>query len=367
MRIFSFSRRSGASSNHLFKSMLLKGTAIAAGLGMSLPLVTSVQASEAVTRSVEVQTVSYQETARPISISALLAYKSTQKLAFKVGGPVAEILVEEGDAIKKGQTLARLDTEEVQARVQEAEARFENATRNVERLEKLYRNKVVSLDQLQDAETELDVARSQLSVARFNLRYSTIQAPQDGRIIRRMIETSELVAPNQVAFVLADESRGWIMRTGLSDRKVVLIKHGDPVEVRFDPWPLKAFNGKVSEIAEAAEERSGLFEVEIALDPVTEIRLRDGYVGRIHIEPGVKERVVKLPALSLVSAMSPLGTVYVLNDDNTVSSRSVRIHYLDGGDVAISGELQDGEQVVTTGAAFLDQGDKVRVVGEGEG
>ena len=345
----------------------LSGVALAAGLGASLSVVDSVQAKETVSRSVDVQTVSYQKAARPIHVSALLAYKSTQKLAFKVGGPVAEILVEEGDAVKKGQLLARLDTEEVQARVQEAEARFDNATRNVERLEKLYRNKVVSLDQLQDAETDLDVARSQLSVARFNLRYSNIQAPQDGRIIRRTIETSELVAPNQVAFVLADESRGWIMRTGLSDRKVVLIRHNDPVDVRFDPWPLQSFTGRVSEIAEAAEERSGLFEVEIALAPVEKIRLRDGYVGRITIEPGVQERVVKLPALSLVSAMSPLGTVYVLNDDNTVSSRKVRIHYLEDSDIAISGELENGEKVVTTGAAFLHEGDKVRVVGEGEG
>ncbi|MTI14873.1 efflux RND transporter periplasmic adaptor subunit [Sansalvadorimonas verongulae] len=318
-------------------------------------------------RPVEVATVLYEEAARPISISALLAYKSTQKLAFKVGGPVARILVEEGDAVKKGQVLAQLDTEEVQARVGEAEARYENALRNVDRLEQLYKQNVVSLDQLQDAETERNVAESQLRVARFNLRYSSIKALSTGRIVSRTIEAGELVAPNQVAFTLADESKGWIMRTGLSDRKVVLINHGDPVSVRFDPWPLQNFVGRVSQISEAAEERSGMFEVEIALDPVNELRLRDGYIGRIRIEPTQKERVVKLPSLALVSAMSPVGVVYVLTSDNTVETRQIRIHYLEGSHVAVSGDLKEGESVITTGAAFLHDGDRVRVVGRKKG
>ncbi|WP_281647121.1 efflux RND transporter periplasmic adaptor subunit [Parendozoicomonas sp. Alg238-R29] len=331
-------------------------------LALTSQLASAVSSEQSI-RPVEVATVHYQQAARPISISALLAYKSTQKLAFKVGGPVANILVEEGDAVEKGQILAVLDTEEVQARVGEAEARFDNAQRNVERLKKLYKKNVVSLDQLQDAETELDVVESQLRVARFNLRYSSIKAPAAGRIVRRMVEAGELIAPNQVVFALADESRGWIMRTALSDRKVVLIRHNDPVSVRFDPWPLQAFTGKVSEISEAAEERSGLFEVEIALDPVSDVRLRDGYVGRIRIEPSQKERVVKLPSLALVSAMSPMGVVYVLNDDNTVSARQIRTHYLEGSFVAVSGDVKEGESVVTTGAAFLHDGDKVRVVG----
>ena len=312
---------------------------------------------------VEVVQVRFQETARPINISALLAYKSTQKLAFKVGGPVAEILVEEGDAVIEGQVLARLETEEIEAQVGEAEARFDNAVRNAERLKKLHSQNMISLGQLQDAETELEVAQSRLRVARFNYRYSVIRAPGAGRIIRRAIETSEFIQPNQVAFVLADESRGWIMRTALSDRKVVLVKHNDPVTVRFDPWPLQTFTGHITEIAEAAETRSGLFEVEIALEPVDGIRLRDGYIGRIHIQPGKTEFVAKLPALSLVSAISPLGTVFVLNKDNTVSARQIRTHYLEGGNVAVSGDIKDGDYVVSTGAAFLDDGDKVWIVG----
>lgn len=321
-------------------------------------------AAEQSIRPVEVATVHYEEAARPISISALLAYKSTQKLAFKVGGPVASILVEEGDAVEKGQVLAELDREEVQAQVGEAEARYENAKRNVARLKKLYNENVVSLDQLQDAETEMDVVESQLRVARFNLRYSSIKAPSAGRIVSRSIETGELVAPNQVAFALADESRGWIMRTALSDRKVVLVRHNDPVSVRFDPWPLQEFSGHISQISEAAEERSGLFEVEIAINPIDDFRLRDGYIGRIQIKPSQTERIVRLPSLALVSAMSPLGIVYVLQDDNSVAKRQVRLHYLEGSHIAVSGDLEEGESVVTTGAAFLHDGDRVRVVGQ---
>ncbi|MCL6270460.1 efflux RND transporter periplasmic adaptor subunit [Sansalvadorimonas sp. 2012CJ34-2] len=313
-------------------------------------------------RSVEAVRARYIEASRPINISALLAYKSTQKLSFKVGGLVSEILVDEGDAVIKGQVLARLDVEEVAAQVGEAEARYDNALRTVERMKKLYKKKVVSLDQLQDAETELDVISSQLSVARFNLRYSEIKAPGNGRIIRKSIEINEFVSPNQTALILSDESRGWIMRTGLSDRKVVRVQKGDPVSVRFDPWPLQVFQGAISSISEAAEERSGLFEVEIALEP-TDKRLRDGYIGRIHIEPGKTHKVILLPALSLVSANSSAGVIYVMNPDRSVSLRRVQVHYLEGSEVAVSGEIEENEKIITTGAEFLNNGDKVRVLG----
>lgn len=319
-------------------------------------------------RPVEVVSVVYQQAARSINISALLAYKSTQKLAFKVGGPIARIFVEEGDAVKAGQILAELDKEEVEARVVEAEARFENSRRNVERQSTLYKTKVVSLGTLQDAETEHNIAKSQLRIARFNLRYSVIAAPQDGRIIRRQIEHGELITPNQTAFVMADESRGWVMRTALSDRKVVQVQKGDPVNVYFDPWPLQSFAGVIDEISEAAEERSGLFEVKIALQSSgnrqhENMRLRDGYVGRIEINPTQKQRVVKLPAIALITATSTKGTVFVLSDNETVSSREVRIHYLEDGNIAVSGELKDGDRVITTGADFLQENDKVRVIG----
>ncbi len=332
-------------------------------------------ASNTVIRSVEVTAVQYREQARPVITSALLAYKAIMKLAFKVGGPVADILVEEGEAVTGGQVLARLDTEEVQARVVEAEARFNNASRTARRLAELYRQNSVSLGRLQDAEMDQNIARSQLQVAQFNLRYSAITAPVAGRVVRRSIEANELVSSGQVAFELADDTRGWVMRAALSDSHVARIDYGDRVNVRFDPWPLDTFSGQISEISEAADPHSGLFSVEITLHAMTEHgaeqkqpkrKFREGYIGRISIEPGVKERVIILPPQGLVSAMSPRGTVYVLNDDNTVSSRQIRIHAIDSKGVAVSGDLRNGEKVVTTGAAFLDENDKVHVVVSGQ-
>ncbi len=321
-------------------------------------------------RPVAVAPAHFQDVSRSIKLSALLVYKSTQKLAFKVGGPLAELAVEEGDFVEKGQLLAKLDTEEIQAQVKADQARYEQTLRSVKRLKSLHQQKVASLEQLQSAETERDVAEAKLRVSRFNLRYSVIKAPAAGRIVQRNIETGELISPSQVAFVLADESRGWIMETGLSDRQVVRVQKGDPVSVSFDPWPLQTVSGRVSQIAEAAERNSGLFTVEMALDNTASLRLRQGYVGRIEIRPALVERLVLLPALALASARSPLGTVFVLNDDQTVSERQVRIHHLEAGQVAVSGDIRDGDQVVTIGAAFVHDGDKVRVTamsaGQGE-
>jgi multidrug efflux pump subunit AcrA (membrane-fusion protein) len=101
--------------------------------------------------------------------------------------------VKEGDAIKKGQVLAVLDLTEINAQVTQATLAFEKAERDYKRLSNLYRDSVVTLEQFQNAGTGLDIAREQLTAARFNRTFSEIRASENGYILRKFVNEGQVI------------------------------------------------------------------------------------------------------------------------------------------------------------------------------
>ena len=100
-----------------------------------------------------------------IKTSGQLTTNDETILGFKTSGIVSSILVKEGDFVKKGQLLATLDLREINALVSQARHGYEKAQRDFRRVQNLYRDSVVTLEQLQNAETGLAVAKEQLEAA----------------------------------------------------------------------------------------------------------------------------------------------------------------------------------------------------------
>ena len=323
------------------------------------------QAAEALTSmtamTVSTSTVSYQPYARPIRTSGMLSYKSQQTLSFKTAGPIAQLLVGEGDRITEGQLLAELTLEEINAQVDEARARLEMAQHNLGRISRLHQSNVVSLDQLQSAETERAVAESRLRIARFNRKYSRIKAPSPGLVLRRLAEENEQVTQNQPVIIVADTSQGWILRTGLSDEDIVRVKKGDRASITFDAWPEEIFQGKVTRLAALADEQTGTFQVEISF-PETSTRLRSGFIGRVTLYPATSTRLALVPVTAVVNVKDYVANVFVYDpDDRSVSSRAIQLDFMEPGIIASSSGLHEGEIIVTTGASFLQDGAAVMV------
>ena len=105
-----------------------------------------------------------------------LASKEELKLSFKTGGIISEIFVDEGQTVKKGQVLAKLNLSEIQAQVNQAILGLDKAERDYRRANNLYKDSVVTLEQLQNTTTALDIAKSNVKIAEFNLQFSTIKA-----------------------------------------------------------------------------------------------------------------------------------------------------------------------------------------------
>jgi RND family efflux transporter MFP subunit len=311
--------------------------------------------------SVRAEVVTRAEVTQPIRAAGTLGPKDEIALSFKVGGVIEQLTVDAGDEVAAGQLLARLDLREIDAAVTRAQSAADKAERDLARARRLYADSVATLVQMQDAETAAEVARADLEAARFNRRYAVITAPAAGVILRRAAEPGELVGPGAQALVLGSRERGAVVRVGLSDRDVVRVTRGDRAVVRFEALPGRTYEGRVSTIAGAADAATGTWRVEIAL--ATPPLPAAGLVGQVEIEPRGRLTAAVVPVEALLEADGSHATVFALSADGThAERRRVTIAWLTGDQVAITDGLDGVTRVLTDGAAWLQDGDRVRLV-----
>lgn len=324
---------------------------------------------------VETVSVQWQEYARPLRISGVLENKSEQNLAFKINGLVRRVAVDEGQWVKAGQVLAALDLEEIDAQVAKAESVLANAERNLARFQSLQGLDALSVEQLQSAETQVDVARSDLTVARFNQRHAVIRAPADGRVLKRSVEANEMVSNGKPVFLFAARTSGWVLRAGVTDKDIVRLRLQDHAEVTFDAYPGEIFQAELSELAGRAD-ASQTFEIELRVSAKPEQPLLAGFVGHAVIMPAQTRPAVLLPVGAMVrtynkqpaaqsahqgghqGARAEVEVFVVQNNDGEYQAQLRRLPLLalDHDQLVITGGLQDGEQVVVAGASYLSHG-----------
>ena len=319
------------------------------------------QPAPATIRAVRTAPIVYDSSAQPVTATGMLAARDEVQLGFKIGGIIAQISVREGQTVARGQVVATLDLREIDAQVAKARSAAAKAERDAERARSLYRDSVVTLAQMQDATTALEVAAADLETARFNRQYATIVAPSAGTVLRRQAEPGELVTPGATIVTLASAAGGRVFRVGLPDRDLMRVRLGQQATVRFDALPDRVFTGAVREVAAAATPGAGTYTVEIAL-PTAE-SLATGLVGRAEIRANTGERTALVPIEAIVEADGERATVFVVDSTPPRARRvAVNVTHLRGDQVAVRGALGSADRVVREGSAYLDDGMAVRVV-----
>jgi RND family efflux transporter MFP subunit len=321
-----------------------------------------------------------------INASGTLGAKDEVTLSFKIGGIVGKVYVDDGAKVHKGQVLAALDLREIDAMVAKATAGAEKARRDAARAERLFRDSVATIAQMQDAQTARDAAEADLRVARVNHDYATIVAPSDGVVLSRIANAGQMVGSGAPVIQFASNARGRVLRTGVPDREAVQIKVGDLAEVAFEAVPGKVFKGRVSQVGAAADPRTGLYTIEIALEGVQS--LPSGLVGRAVIAPmgrgrgrvwegkgsrvwegkgavpspsSADDAVYSIPAEALVEGDKDRGTVFTVDASGKRAKRvSVQLVGLEGSRVLVRG-LDGVSRVVRSGAVWLTDSARVEI------
>lgn len=320
-----------------------------------------VKTAEAGIANVKVIKAVAENVSIPIHASGILTSEEEMKLSFKTGGIVDGIRVKEGDRVKRGDVLASLNLSEINAQVNLARNGYDKALRDRNRVKSLFADTVATLEQLQNAETALNLAKSNLDIMLFNLEHSLIRAPGDGVILKQLVNQYELVAPGYPVFIFGITGKRWVVRSGLPDRDIIRINPGDSAAVTFDAYAGIIFSAVVERISEISDPMTGTYQTELKLDGMG-YRLASGFIAGLEIFPSQRESLVMIPVGAIVEADGTAGHIFYVTDSGTVKKSEVSIETLKGSEAAVKGLPAGVSEIVSEGAAYLRDGERVQIV-----
>ena len=297
-----------------------------------------------------------------IRSSGKLATEEETLLSFKTGGVVNSVLVKEGDHVTKGQLLATLDLTEINTLVAQARFGYEKAQRDFKRVTNLYADSVATLEQLQNAQTSLSVAKEQLESAAFNRSFSEIHAQAPGYVLRKFVNAGRVVGVGDpILLTNAATSGQWILKIGVSDRQWSTIQLKDRATVALDAFPGRSFQATVCRKAEASDPATGAFTIELRLHD-DGAKLATGMFGSATLQSQASLPSWNVPYEAVLDANGDEGFVFVTSDNKTAEKRAVTIGSFSGNHIQITGGLEDAAALILSGSAYLADQSPIKII-----
>ena len=307
---------------------------------------------------VEVATVARRPIAASYSGTAPLEARGESQVVAKTSGVALQVLAQEGQAVRAGQVLVRIDRARPALQAAQAEAQVRKLEANYSRARTLAAQKMVSANDLDQLKYDLENARAVYNMARLELSYTDVVAPISGTIASRSIKPGNFVQINTPIFRIVDNSR-LEATLNVPERDLETLKPGLPVSLQVDALPGKSFAGSVDRIAPVVDAGSGTFRVVCAFDGGG--LLQPGMFGRIRIDYDQRANALVIPRTALLDDESD-PAVFVARGGKAARV-PVKLGYTDGEWAEVLSGLKPGEQVVTAGKVALREGSAVQVLG----
>lgn len=307
------------------------------------------RAAALVPATVQVQIVESKSRIETEEVVGTVRAKLRASIEAKVSGRIEKMHAVPGQKVATGELLAELDAREIQARVDQARAVYQQAESDWKRLAALWDQKVLSQAEYDTAKARFHVAEATLLEAETLLDYTKVTAPFEGIITRKLVDVGDLATPGKPLLEMED-STALRLEADVPEAIVDNVKIADrlPVRIGSIETPME---GVVSEIAPAADPNSRTFLVKLDL-PITP-GLRAGQFGRTRMPVG-KTSALCVPA-SAVFERGQLEMVFVASESHA-HLRLVKTGKHIGDELEIASGLEAGESIVVTGGDRLIDG-----------
>ncbi len=293
-----------------------------------------------------------------IETNGTLEAENEVDLVARVSAPIVELLVEEGLAVRKGQVLARLDREELQAQLEISRVSVNDATLVYERAKKLYRDQLISEEQYQQVQSSFEAASAQLEANRVQFGFSTIRAPFDGLIVTRYVDFAQQVSVNTPLFRISDFDP-LLCPIRVPERELSLLHLQQPAHLTVAAWPDQRFEARVLLISPVVDAATGT--IKVTLKVRSEGRLRPGMFARVFLQTATRDDALVIPR-SALSLESIGDTVYVAAD-GLASRREVTLGFREGDFVQALSGVMEREAVIVVGQDGLSDGTPIQILG----
>lgn len=258
------------------------------------------------------------------SISSFLLFSSTIETEAavevhpQVSGLVEAVEAEEGDQVEEGGILVRLDDDQARLESEESEINFRHLESRFSRTQEMYRRKLISTQDYEDQQLQLDQARLRRDKASLTLTHTVIRAPFSGVITARYVQTGGRVAPGAKLFDLV-KLEDMIARVFVPGRYLSVVKVRQRSVVESEFLQGMSFEGYVKRISPVVDPKSGTFKVTIGLRDRWR-HLRPGIFANVQIITDTHPEAILVPKQAIVYDGGNQ-FVFVIEDSTAVKVR----------------------------------------------
>ncbi|HWS40452.1 MAG TPA: efflux RND transporter periplasmic adaptor subunit [Arenimonas sp.] len=293
---------------------------------------------------VEVVTVKAQTVNSSYAGTANLEAPNEAQVVAKSSGVLVSQLAEEGDFVKQGQVMARIDPARAMLEVQRNQAVVNKLSNNYNRAQQLLKQKLISNEAHDQIRFDLESAKASLNLAKLELSYTNVIAPISGVVAQRMIKEGNLVNLNSPLYRIVNTQHLEAVMN-VPEREMALIKAGMPVVMTVDAIPGETFQGTVDRVSPVMDSGSGTFRVTTAFD--SKQILRAGMFGRFEIMFDSRENVLTIPRTAILEDESE-PAVYIARNKKAVRT-VIKTGYSNGELFEVTSGLKAGDRVITAG------------------
>jgi membrane fusion protein (multidrug efflux system) len=346
--------------------------------------------SRSETVAVEVVGLQIRDIEESLELVGSLEAGRDVEIRSRVSGQIQTLSVDVGDSIAAGQELVRIESSQQQELVRQSEAlkkvaiaelaaqdlRAKAALQEFERVEDLRSKGVGTTQQLEAAESKLEIARaesrlaaskvdraeSELAGSRLALAERRIESPLSGHVASRLVQVGDLAKTDLALLRIVDLSTvRTTVHVGESDYRQ--LREGQLAEVCVDTYPGEVFTGRVERLAPVLDPQTRTAVVYIAVDNPRSL-LKPGMHARVRVKLGLHERASVVPLAAVVERGGRKTVFVVASDGHSVRQVEVELGLVDGTRVEVLSGLGPGERVVTLGSHLVEDGQDVQVVDE---
>ena len=292
--------------------------------------------------------------------TATLAAEKEAEVLARVAGVVEVLLCEEGDVVKEGQELLRINNAEYAYRLTQAEATRADLESRYERLQKMIDQNLVSAEEFEGVKTSLESARAEEGMARLNLSYTRVRAPFSGRVVTRQVDVGQTISSGTPLFVLSDFDP-LLARIHVPAKEFNKLKVDQPVDLVLESSGTR-LSGRIKLISPVIDPSSGTIKVTVEVSDYP-AGTRPGDFAQVSIVTERRMGTTLVPRIAVVSDRGEQ-VVYVAAD-STAERRVVEVGFEDDDNAEIITGIDAGQSVIVKGQRSLKHGQKIRILPEG--
>lgn len=276
----------------------------------------------------------------------------------EVSGQVVDVRVNEGESVKEGQTLVKLDDRDYLTRIDGIEANYSQVKQDYERISKLVQRKISAVTDLDKIKTQKKALESQLAEARLALERTKIVAPIRGRINNMAAKKGDWKGVNdEIAQILQYDKVK--VTVGVPESDVAAVFTLEEADIVIDALGERRVVGKKKFLSRQPRTLAKLYDLELLVDNPDE-KILPGMFAHVEL---VKHRYPQALTIPLYSVISQGDTQYVyIEKDGKAKRRDVKLGILDEWQVQITDGLNPGDRVIIVGHRMLDDGQSVEII-----